>query len=113
LHRIRKEKELKVKDAINEAGLMIPDHNVNEELLYIWLNRVQGLVGSLISEKELPRLQSELDELAVPEPYSALYPLYLQTMIYLYLGEYDRYNYLNSLFEASWSDYAKYYIRNK
>ncbi len=97
---------------------MIPDHNVSAELMYIWLSRVEGLVKTEI-KKEDPgagELFSEFDEekeLSVPDPYSAIYPLYLQTMIYLYLCEYDRYNYLNSLFSSAWSDYAKYYVRTK
>ena len=105
---------MKAKDAITEAGLMIPDHNVNEELLYIWLTRVEGLVCNEITRKaQAEKISDGEHQLLVPDPYSSVYPLYLQTMIYLYLGEYDRYNYLNSLFEAAWMDYAKHYIRNK
>ena len=109
---------MKIKNAISETGMMIPDHNVSAELMYIWLARLEGLVRTEI-KKEIPVeeiLFGEEDnerELSVPDPYSAVYPMYLQTMIYLYLGEYDRYNYLNSLFSTLWSDYAKYYVRTK
>ena len=107
---------MKIKEAITETGMMIPDHGIKEELLYIWLSRVEALVSAEI-KKEPPREAEYSAEdgeltLGVPDPYSVIYPLYLQTMIYLYLGEYDRYNYLNSVFSGAWSDYAKYYIRN-
>ena len=107
---------MKVKEAINEAGMMIPDHNAAPELLYLWLTRAEGLVYMQIrSEKAKKAFAPEDDEaeLSVPDPYSAIYPLYLQTMIYLYLGEYDRYNYLSACFERAWNDYAKYYVRTK
>ena len=107
---------MKVKDAINEAGMMIPDHNAPQELMYLWLTRVEGLVYmQIMSEKAQAVFTPDEGEavLSVPDPYSAIYPLYLQTMIYLYLGEYDRYNYLNSCFEKAWSDYAKHYVRTK
>ena len=107
---------MKVKQAISEAGLMIPDHNVSAELLHIWLSRVEGEVFAIVRDDEREVVFSEGDGesvLSVPDPFSAIYPLYLQTMIYLYLGEYDRYNYLNSLYESARSEYAKYYLRTK
>ena len=107
---------MKVNEAITELGKMIPDHNISEDLLLIWLSRIEGLVLAEIHRKADTDIRytegSAEASLAAPDPYSVIYPLYLQTMAYLYLGEYDRYNYLNSVFNSAWSDYAKFYIRN-
>ena len=107
---------MQIKEALTEAGMMIPDHNISNELLYIWLSRIEGLVLSEIIRSPSPNIryteESINETLRVPDPYSVIYPLYLQTMIFLHLGEYDRYNYLNSVFSAAWSDYAKHYIRS-
>ena len=95
---------------------MIPDHNVPEALLYLWLARVEEFVYVRIrledAEKEFTH-EDDGVELSVPDPFSVIYPLYLQTMIYLYLGEYDRYNYLCTCFDRAWSDYGKHYVRTK
>ncbi|MBE6544007.1 MAG: hypothetical protein E7675_06360 [Ruminococcaceae bacterium] len=108
---------MKIKEALTETGMMIPDHNICEELLYIWLSRVEGLVITRIMGGDGADIKYTPEEnegvLRVPDPYSAIYPLYLQTMIYLYLGEYDRYNHLNQAFSSAWSDFAKHYIRTK
>ncbi len=95
---------------------MIPDHNVPIELLYLWLARVEELVYIRIRLEKAEKKYTpddDLTELSVADPYSVIYPLYLQTMIYLYLGEYDRYNYLCTCFERAWSDYGKHYVRTK
>lgn len=111
----RKE-HMKIHEAITEMGNMIPDHNVSEDLLFTWLSRIEGLVVAEIhrGKSANTKYTKEHNEvsLIVPDPYSVIYPLYLQTMAYLYLGEYDRYNHLNSVFNNAWSDYAKYHIRN-
>lgn len=103
--------------AINEVNAVLP-HNFDNSLLLIWLNRIERMASVEIEGLECNAI-SDIEEneintaLRIPDPYSVIYVLYLQCMIYLFLGEYDRYANLNELFNSAWKDYAKRYVRNK
>ncbi len=103
--------------AISEVNAVLP-HNYDNNLLIIWINRIERTVAVEIEGLECDAIsditESKLNTvLRIPDPYSVIYVLYLQCMIYLSLGEYDRYANLNELFNSAWRDYAKWYLRTK
>ena len=101
--------------AIYEAGAMVP-HSIETGLLLTWLDRleryasveVEGLECDTIKDLKEEELGSKL---RIPDPYSWVYPLYLQCMIHLAMGEYDRYSAVNQTFNNAFDDYSKWYMR--
>ena len=106
------------KNAIDEVNAVLP-HNFDNSLLITWLNRIEKTAAVEIEEKALDpepaitEANQATRTLSIPEPYAFIYPLYLQCMIYLMLGEYDRYSNLNGFFNTVWGDYAKRYLKSK
>lgn len=85
-----------------------------------WLSTLEGLVYPLIlAGRESPGAAFDgFDDstdpdtpLAVPEPFSELYILYLQAMIHYYNGEPERFNNGFALFRTAWENYANYVNR--
>lgn len=106
-----------VQAAINEANATIP-HNLDNSLLITWINRVERTASVEIEGMECDEIndvtENDLEEtLRIPDPYSVIYVLYLQCMISIALGEFDRYANIYGIFNSSWSDYAKWRLRKR
>ena len=67
-------------------------------------------VSEEISDIEAAGLNRKL---RIPDPFSSIYILYLQCMIHLALGEYDKYSSLYAFYNSAFEDYAKWYMRNR
>jgi len=50
--------------------------------------------------------------LRAPEPWSALYPAYLEARLHYENGEYDRYNNAMAIYNRYFREYAAYLLRN-
>ena len=94
----------------------IKENNVNDDTKLMWLNDVDGRIACEIHRKKaeefIPLVGGD-DELALPEPYSRMYILYLGAMIAFQGGEYSLYNRTMLEYEAAFSEYARYVIRNR
>ena len=80
-----------------------------------WVADVEGRVlceihGKSPSEVTLPTNGD--DVLAIPDPYSGIYMLYLVAMIEFVAGNYLAYSSLSAEFEKSLERYAKAVLRN-
>lgn len=94
----------------------IKENDVNDDTKLIWINEVEGRVACEIHKKnalEYRNIISINDELSIHEPYSRIYMLYLIAMIAFTKGEYDLYSRTTVEYEAAFSEYAKYVIRNR
>ncbi len=94
----------------------IKENTVNDDTKLVWLNEVEGRIACEIHKKnteETGMLVSGEDELSVSEPYSRIYILYLIAMIAFTEGNYDLYSRTVIEYEAAFSEYAKYVIRNR
>ena len=101
----------------DEVGLTLPN-TIEQKLLLIWLNRLEQYAAVEIEGLDCHSISAissnDTDNpLRIPDPYSSVYPLYLQCMIHLAMGEYDRYTAMYKFFNTAYSDYAKWYQRNK
>ena len=103
--------------AINEVNNVLP-HNFDNNLLLTWINRIERTASVEIEGMECDAIgdisENDLEKpLRIPDPYSVIYVLFLQCMIAISLGEFDRYSNIYGIFNASWSDYAKWHLRKR
>ena len=90
------------------------ENEVSDEMKLFWLNEVEGRVKSEIFKakpEEIAPLVSFGDAVAVKEPYSRIYILYLDAMMLFCKGEYDSYFTVLSEYERAFSEYSKHQIR--
>lgn len=103
------EKIISVFDAIKE-------NEVSYDTKLVWLNEVDGRVACEIHKQKAEQYRALVggeDELMLPEPYSRMYILYLGAMMAFLVGEYSLYNITMLEYEAAFSEYARYVIRNR
>lgn len=94
-------------------GLKNNDFSMETKLA--WVNEIEGKVRMEIQHEEsftplvLPDDEDKM--LAAPLPYDKLYRYYLCAMIDYANGEYDKYQNSMAMFNESWGDYWRYWIR--
>ena len=103
---------------IHEAIFRVDELNKNtfktgDKIL--WLSQLDGMVHQQIlvphgEKKEFegysPEGTDESTVLLVPEPYSDMYLLWLESKMHYYSGEYERYNNAAAEFAAAYQSYA-------
>ena len=89
---------------------------IDEGVKLAWINEAEGRVECEIHKKKsknIVLLTSGNDDLSVSGPYARIYVLYLIAMIAFAKGEYELYERTFVEYENAFSEYAKYYIRNR
>lgn len=90
-------------------------NSYDEETKLRWINELEGMVERLvIQDKEFTPYAYPADmdkELLVPSPFDNVYTAYLEAKIDFYNKEYGNYNNSVAMFEASFTEYKKAYIR--
>lgn len=90
-------------------------NSYSEEDKLGWINELDGMVQRLVFQNDEVTQYSypeDMDrELLIPAPFEDLYGLYLESKIDYYNREYGNYNNSAIVFEARYSDYKKWYIR--
>lgn len=90
-------------------------NSYNEETKLRWINEFEGMVKRLvIQDNEFTPYEYPADmdkELLVPPPFDNAYTAYLEAKIDFYNKEYGNYNNSVAMFESSFTEYKKAYIR--
>ncbi len=106
---------MKINEIISIADAL-KTNELSEEMKLGRLNDVEGRVFCEIYQKppsEFHGAVSLTDELSVPAPYSRMYVLYLLAMIAFSRSEYELYERMLIDYENVFSEYARFYIRNR
>ena len=91
-------------------------NTLDDEIKLGWINEVEGRLFCEVnkgSHKDFTPLRSLSDTVAVSEPYSRMYVLYLVAMIAFSLGKYETFSSSMGEFERAVGEYARYVIRNR
>ncbi len=110
-----KGKIMKINEIISIADAL-KTNELSEEVKLGRLNDVEGRVFCEIrkmSPSDFQGAVSLTDELSVPAPYSKMYVLYLLAMIAFSRSEYELYEKMLIDYENAFSEYARFYMRNK
>lgn len=108
-----------INQALSEADELV-ENNVSSAQKLRWLARLDQRIKTEIFERYEgePEHDYEINEdtpgsrvLAVPDPYSELYPLYIQQQIYYQLGEQERYNNAGIRLEECIDEFRAYWNR--
>ena len=89
-------------------------HDYPDEVLLQWLDELEGRIAVEIHGTPAPRhsVRSHMGRaLSVPAPYHRLYWAYLLAMMDLASGDKESYGALRTLFEESYSAYARRYCK--
>jgi hypothetical protein len=88
----------------------------DEETKFRWINELEGIVVRKVIQDdnyipyEYPKDGDK--ELIVPAPYDNVYGLYVEAMIDYYNKEIPNYNNSVAMFDATFTEYKKDYIRH-
>lgn len=80
-----------------------------------WITKLDGMVKRLVMQEEELKPYSYPDdmdtELLIPFPFDDVYEQYVSSMIDYHNQEYDNYNNSATMFEQTFAEYKKAYIR--
>lgn len=99
-----------IKNVIDRVDSVKPNGFSNADKME-WLAELEGKIQTeifLLPLDELVKPTNMTDELLVPYPYDSIYSFYLQAMIDLHNGEYDRYDNTYAVFNEKWKEYVKW-----
>ena len=99
-----------IKNVIDRVDSVKPNGFSNADKME-WLAELEGKIQTeifLLPLDELVKPANMTDELLVPYPYDSIYSFYLQAMIDLHNGEYDRYDNTYAVFNEKWKEYVKW-----
>lgn len=92
-----------------------PNSYTDEDKLR-WINELDGMVQRLVFQSDEIKQYSYPDdmdtELLIPAPYDEAYSFFLQAKIDFYNREYSNYNNSAAMFENTYDEYKKDYIRH-
>lgn len=102
-----------INDILEDVDGIVPNPFTPEQKAK-WIIEVDGRVNSEIvrSISYLPLVYPAAQDtvLLAPSPYDGLYQTYVEAMIAKYNKDYGEFNNLITLFNATFEDYASYYI---
>ena len=88
----------------------------DEEAKFHWMCELDGMVARLVMQlPEPPRYEFPRDmdrQLLIPAPFEAAYAQYMEAMIDYHNREYQHYNNSMQMFNATFTDFKKAYIRD-
>lgn len=104
---------MKLREAINELRMM-RDVRVEDELLYRWINELEGRVQTEIMLFDILDVIQYTEEqydasLLVLPPHDHLYLDWLVYKTAVYYGEYDSAQYLSAEFDKKYKKFAAWY----
>lgn len=105
---------MKLREAIN-ALKMMRDVRIEEELLYLWINELEGRVQTEIMLWDVLDIKQYTEEqydavLLILPPHDHLYVDWLVYRAAQYYGEYDAAQYLGAEFDRKYKKYAAWYM---
>lgn len=107
---------MKISETINRADLLVKN-DISDSIKIGWLSDLDGRISNEII-KNYSGTPTDTDyhypedigtNLIISHPYDNLYITYLAAQIYLYLGEFDRYEKFNAVFSEQFEDYKNIY----
>jgi len=116
----RKAKAMVIKMKIRKLIELIDSLRPNaygDEVKYMWINEVEGLVQSevmLLASPDFVNYSCPEDidaELLAEPPHEKIYPAYLAAMIDFANGEYNKYANSLTMFNSYFSEYMRWYAR--
>ena len=94
----------------------IKENTQHEETKLAWINEVEGRIFCELLKNDpsdfKPHISIE-EELFLPEVYARIYILYLVSMVSFKNSDYEAYSRAMIEYENSFSEYARYLIRNR
>ena len=105
---------MKLREAIN-ALKMMRDVRIEDELLYLWINELEGRVQTEIMLWDVLDIKQYSEEqydavLLILPPHDHLYVDWLVYRAAEYYNEYDAGKYLGAEFERKYKKYAAWYM---
>ena len=105
---------MKLREAIN-ALKMMRDVRIEDELLYLWINELEGRVQTEIMLWDVLDIRQYSEEqydavLLILPPHDHLYVDWLLYKTAEYYGEYDRAQYHSAEFEKKYKRFAAWYM---
>lgn len=110
-----------IKEAISRIDDLMRNSYTTENKI-AWLSRVDTMLKAHIIDKhegheevQFAGYSPDADqdtELIAHAPYDEMYPLFLESQIHYYNGEYDKYNNAIVNFQAVYDEYAAWYVAN-
>ena len=105
---------MKLREAIT-ALKMMRDVRIEDEMLYLWINELEGRVQTEIMLFDIMDVIQYTEEqydasLLILPPHDHLYVDWLLYKTAVYYGEYDAAQYLSAEFEKKYNRYAAWYM---
>ena len=99
--------------------MFVKPHLFSDEVLTMWLNELEGrvqldiylLAPAELKSYELP--EDENTELLVGLPHTGIYRYWLEAMVDLERGEYQKYQNTMEAFNAAWNEYACWFAETQ